>query len=201
MLQNVLKNEADERDNDFYVSEEKKEERFHGVTYSISRKSYRHSDINANIFKIIDTALLGKRCKAYMENLSLMCHPNDENVNYREDYYVPDIMVVCDKTLLKGGRYYGVPKFIVETASRSTAKKDLTEKFLVYEKLGVSEYWVVDAQGIILIYYLEGGKYILQDKIILNADVNDESHNENETIALREFPDITLRLGDIFMDW
>ncbi len=42
-----------------------------------------------------------------------------------DDYVCPDIMIVCDRKHLKGGCYSGVPKFIVETLSPSTAKRVL----------------------------------------------------------------------------
>lgn len=48
------------------------------------------------------------------------------------DYLCPDIMAVCDRKYLKGGAYYGVPKFVA-----------------------VGEYWIVSPQGSVEIYYLE----------------------------------------------
>ena len=38
----------------------------------------------------------------------------------------------------------GVPELVVEIASRGTRKRDETIKRRLYERLGVSEYWVVD---------------------------------------------------------
>lgn len=66
-----------------------------------------------------------------------------------DDYLCPDIMVICDRKHLKGGSYSGVPKFIAETLSPSTAKRDRAEKKSIYEKAGVEEYWIVSPrQGI-----------------------------------------------------
>ncbi len=45
--------------------------------------------------------------------------------------------LICDRKYLKGGSCSGVPKFIVETLSPSTAKRDKTEKKDIYEKAGV----------------------------------------------------------------
>lgn len=64
-----------------------------------------------------------------IENLDLKYHP-DEN----DDYVCPDIMVICDRKHLKGGTYSGIPKFIVETLSPSTAKRDKTEKKIFMKK-------------------------------------------------------------------
>ena len=56
----------------------------------------------------------------------------------------PDIVVYCDKSKLtdKGAR--GAPDLAVEILSPSTSKKDLNEKFALYERSGLREYWVVD---------------------------------------------------------
>lgn len=59
-------------------------------------------------------------CLVSMENLDFRYQP-EEN----DDYVCPDIMVICDRKHLKGGAYSGVSKFIVETLSPLTAKRDL----------------------------------------------------------------------------
>lgn len=129
-----------------------------------------------------------------MENLDFRYHP-EEN----DDYVCPDIMVLCDRTRLKGGVYSGVPKFIAETLSPSTAKRDKSEKKDIYEKAGVEEYWIVAPQGrSVDIYYLEDGRYILEQSYILQDDREDEYYNAETVIGLRGFPHIQMTLGDIF---
>lgn len=56
----------------------------------------------------------------------------------------PDILVYCDRSKItrRGGR--GAPDLLVEILSPSTSKKDLHEKFDLYERGGVREYWIVD---------------------------------------------------------
>ena len=55
----------------------------------------------------------------------------------------PDICVVCDLSKIDKRGCLGAPDLIVEIQSPATAKYDLNEKFNLYEKSGVSEYWVV----------------------------------------------------------
>jgi Uma2 family endonuclease len=56
----------------------------------------------------------------------------------------PDICIVCDPSKLEDERgCLGAPDFIAEIQSPSTAKYDLHEKFMLYETVGVREYWVV----------------------------------------------------------
>ena len=128
-----------------------------------------------------------------MENMDFKYHP-EEN----DDYLCPDIMIICDRKRLKGGAYSGVPKFIAETLSHSTAKRDKTIKKDIYEKAGVEEYWIVSPQGSVEIYYLEEGKYILEQNYMLQDDKEDDDYNAETEICLKAFPQIRMSLGEIF---
>ena len=174
--------------------EYRKQEKMNGVVYDMSpAPNYRHGIINGNIYNVVKTGLKGSLCLVFMENLDFKYHPE---VN--DDYVVPDVMIVCDRKYLKGGSYTGVPKFIVETLSPSTAKKDKTEKKDEYEKAGVEEYWIVSPQGSVEIYYLEDGHYVLINSYILENDEEDEHYNAETVISLRGFPHIKMTLGEIF---
>ena len=174
--------------------ERRKDEKINGVIYNMSpAPGYKHGIINGNIYRIVGNGLRNSLCLVFMENLNLKYHP-DEN----DDYLCPDIMLICDRKHLKGGAYSGVPKFIVETLSPSTAKRDKTEKKDIYEKAGVEEYWIVSPQGMLEIYYLENGKYVLEESYMLQNDKEDEHYNAETEIVLRGFPHIKMMLGEIF---
>jgi Uma2 family endonuclease len=58
------------------------------------------------------------------------------------------------------GYYPFVPDLIVEILSRATARRDRTEKRLIYEKNGVREYWIVSHKPRqVTMYVLEGGSF------------------------------------------
>ncbi|MDE5780570.1 MAG: Uma2 family endonuclease [Lachnospiraceae bacterium] len=174
--------------------EHKKDEKIDGVIYYMSpAPEYRHCIVNGNIYRIIGNGLKNSICFASMENLDFKYHPD---VN--DDYLCPDIMIVCDRKYLKGGAYSGVPKFIAETLSHSTAKRDKTEKKDIYEKSGVEEYWIVSPQGSVEIYYLQDGKYVLEQNYMLQDDKEDEYYNAETEICLKAFPHIKMTLGEIF---
>lgn len=174
--------------------ERKKDEKIDGVIYNMSPSpNYKHGIINNNINTIIKTGLKNSLCLVFMENLDFKYHPD---VN--DDYVCPDIMIVCDRKYLKGSFYSGIPKLIVETLSPSTAKRDRTEKKDIYEQAGVEEYWIVSPQGAVEIYYLENGKYILEQNYILQSNEEEEDYNVDLEISLREFPHIKMTLGEIF---
>ena len=174
--------------------ERRKDEKIDGVVYDMSpAPGYQHGIVNSNIHRIIGNGLKKSLCLVFMENLYFKYHPD---VN--DDYLCPDIMIVCDRKQLRGSFYSGTPKFIVETLSPSTAKRDKSEKKDIYEKAGVEEYWIVSPQGSVEIYYLKEGKYILEQNYMLQNDTEDDEYNAEEEIALKEFPHIKMTLGDIF---
>jgi len=174
--------------------ERKKDEKINGVNYDMSPSpGYQHGIINGNIYGIIKNGLKNSVCLVFMENLDFRYHP-EEN----DDYLCPDIMVICDRKRLKGGFYSGVPKFIAETLSPSTAKRDRAEKKDIYEKAGVEEYWIVSPQGAVEIYYLQNGTYVLEQNYILQDDKEDAEYNAKTELSLRAFPHITMELGEIF---
>ena len=107
-------------------------------------------------------------------------------------------MITCDRKRLKGSFYSGVPKFIAETLSPSTAKRDKTVKKDAYEKAGVEEYWIVSQKGDLDIYYLKDGKYELEHSYILQNDPEEEDYNAKAEIRLRAFPHIKMTLEEIF---
>ncbi len=172
----------------------KKDEKINGVIYDMSpRPNYRHGIINSNIHSIIKNSLKNSMCLVFMENLDFHYHPD-----INDDYLCPDIMIVCDRKYLKGSFYNGVPRFIVETLSPSTAKRDRTEKKDIYETAGVEEYWIISPQGTVEIYYLENGKYVLNQNYLLQNDKEDEDYNAEQEICLKAFPNIKMTLGEIF---
>ena len=60
---------------------------------------------------------------------------------------------------------FGIPDFVVEILSKSTARYDRGVKFDNYEKAGIPEYWIIDAKKRIVEQYLiENHKYRLFKK-------------------------------------
>ena len=174
--------------------ERKKDEKINGIVYDMSpAPGFQHGIINSNLHRIIGNGLKDSLCLVFMENLDFKYHPD-----INDDYLCPDIMIVCDRKHLKGSFFSGVPKFIVETLSPSTAKKDKTEKKDIYEQAGVEEYWIVLPQGFVEIYYLKNGKYELHQSYMLQNDEEEEDYNADQEICLRAFPHIMMTLSDIF---
>jgi len=62
--------------------------------------------------------------------------------------YQPDVFFISKarESIIGEKKIEGAPDLVIEVLSESTAYYDLKKKKAVYEKSGVSEYWVVDAE-------------------------------------------------------
>jgi Uma2 family endonuclease len=89
--------------------------------------------------------------------------PKNGETDFDKIYTVvqPDICVICDPSKIDERGCCGAPDMIVEIISPSTGKKDLHEKFVLYEESGVKEYWVVypGSKAITVFLLQDDGKY------------------------------------------
>ena len=72
----------------------------------------------------------------------------------------PDLVVVCDPAKKSERGIEGAPDLVVEILSPSTASRDLTRKWWLYEAAGIPEYLIVDpGERIGKLLRLEAGRY------------------------------------------
>ena len=78
----------------------------------------------------------------------------------------PDVFFIKkerEKIIEWEGPVWGSPDLIIEVISKGTVKNDRVDKFELYEKFGVHEYWLVDpANQSVEVYFLDNKKYVLQ---------------------------------------
>jgi len=67
----------------------------------------------------------------------------------------PDIIVVCDPSIIKPNGIYGAPDLVCEILSPSTAKYDRGYKKKIYAAHGVKEYWLVDTTNLTVEVYIQ----------------------------------------------
>lgn len=179
--------------------EERREELIGGNVVMMSPASAEHVYTAGSIYNIFKNYLKGKNCIPFSDGL--LIHLTDENK------FVPDMMVVCDRSKIKSDGVHGAPDLVVEVLSPSTAKDDRTRKKEVYEACGVPEYWLVSpTDKSIEVYLLESGKYILHDVYTVRPDwVLKQMTDEERAAIVTEFKchlydDLIIRLDDIFGD-
>ncbi|MDR0995272.1 MAG: Uma2 family endonuclease [Tannerella sp.] len=86
----------------------------------------------------------GGGCQVFSAPFDVRLPKNGERKD-KEIYTVvqPDICVVCDPSKLDERGCLGAPDMVVEILSPSSAQYDLDQKFHLYERSGVKEYWSI----------------------------------------------------------
>jgi Uma2 family endonuclease len=117
-----------------------------GIVYLFGAPLRHHAKASASLFYRFYNFIFRRKgkCEVYHAPFDVRFPKNGETADDKIYTVVqPDICVICDPKKLDNKGCIGAPDLIVEIQSPSTAKKDLYEKFNLYEKHGVKEYWVV----------------------------------------------------------
>ena len=85
----------------------------------------------------------------------------------------PDIVIVFQQGKNEvRGRIFGPPDLVVEVVSPSSYARDRYEKFSLYERYGVKEYWLVYPEyRAIEVWCLKDGKYVLHSVAVGSGEV------------------------------
>ena len=120
-----------------------------------------HQRVSGKIFAALYAFLQGKPCEVFPAPFDVRL-PSRSLKNEDIDTVVqPDLCVICDPKKLDELGCIGAPDLIVEILSPGNNRKELQNKYEVYEESGVTEYWIIHPdEGTLLIYMLENGKYI-----------------------------------------
>jgi len=177
--------------------EERREELIGGNVVMMSPASAEHVYTAGSIYNIFKNYLKGKNCIPFSDGL--LVHLTDENK------FVPDMMVVCDRSKIKSDGVHGAPDLVVEVLSPSTARNDKTHKKEVYARCGVREYWLVSpGDKTVEVYRTDGIEFVLHDIYALRPDWELAKMSEEERAALEThfkcslFDDLDISLDDIF---
>lgn len=69
--------------------------------------------------------------------------------------------MICDNDKLDTRGCNGAPDLVVEILSPGNTKREMKEKFEVYEESGVREYWLVNSHDKnVIIYTLENDHFV-----------------------------------------
>ncbi|ADY50994.1 protein of unknown function DUF820 [Pseudopedobacter saltans DSM 12145] len=102
-----------------------------------------HQQVSGKVFVALAVYLKNKSCKIYAAPFDVR-FPKDSKAD--KDIYTvlqPDICVICDLAKLDDRGCIGAPDIVVEILSPGNNKKELLNKYKIYEEFGVKEYWIV----------------------------------------------------------
>lgn len=150
-----------------------------------------HQEIFGAIFNSIYSFLKDKSCKVYSAPFDVR-FPKGSKAD--QDIFTvlqPDICVVCDKSKLDDRGCLGAPDLVVEILSPGNNKKELLNKYNVYEEFGVKEYWVVSPGEQTLMIYTLNDKGKFQPSKLFTL---------SEEVGSTVLPGFVLKLDDVFED-
>jgi len=154
-----------------------------------------HQAISRNLLIHIGNFLQQKSCKVFHApfDVRLPLPPEHQNEDKIDTVVQPDICVICDLDKLDEKGCKGSPDWIIEILSKSSANKDLKEKFEIYQHAGVREYWIVYPNSKTVIPYRldEEGKFQAQ---------RENPFSKSEHIPVNIFAELQISLKAIFED-
>jgi Uma2 family endonuclease len=122
--------------------------------------SSTHQNISGNLFYQIKKLLENKKCKVYSAPFDVILPTKGKDFMQSDKVVQPDIVVICKPDLIKERGCFGVPDWIIEILSPHTTKKDIQDKYNLYEEAGVKEYWIVEPRNnTVEVFVLENEKY------------------------------------------
>lgn len=161
-------------------------ELFKGKIFNMSpAPAFTHQRVSGNIHGILFSYFEGKKCQ-------LMTAPFDVRLPDKngEIYTVvqPDLCIICDEQKIDEKGCIGAPDLIIEILSPGNSKKEMKNKFELYQEAGVLEYWIVHpTEKCIWIYVLENGRFMQKDIIFDDEKLTSHIFPNIEIDAMRVF--------------
>lgn len=161
-------------------------ELFKGRIFKMSpAPAFVHQAVSRNLTGILFTYFEGKKCQ-------LMTAPFDVRLPDKngEIYTVvqPDLCIICDEHKIDEKGCIGAPDLIIEILSPGNSKKEMKNKFQLYEEAGVLEYWIVHPiEKCVWIYILENDKFVQKDIIFDDEKLTSHIFPNIEIDAMRVF--------------
>jgi len=173
--------------------DDKRRELINGIVQLMSPAPRRkHQSISSLLNYFIVNYLKNKKCEVYTAPFDVRLPKNGEKGDDKIYTVVqPDISIICDLEKLDDRGCIGAPDLIVEILSPSTAKKDINDKFILYQECGVKEYWIVNPndENINVFFLDKKGKYQLVGMYAGDMD-----------IKVNIFDDFKINAKDIFQN-
>ena len=150
--------------------------------------SVRHQMITGNIYGEIREHLKGKDCKVFIAPFDVRL-PISLKKGKTDTVVQPDVTIICNPALLEEQGCNGAPDLVVEVLSPGNTKKEMRDKFALYEEAGVKEYWIVHPADENLI------KFTLNDK---GKYIGSSFFTTEDEVITPLLPDFKLNLEEVF---
>lgn len=150
--------------------------------------SREHQRVLRDLSTIFSNFLQGAECEVYFAPFDVRLFTENKKDADINTVVQPDLSVVCDKNKLDDKGCNGTPDLIIEVLSPSSIKMDRWNKYQLYEKASVKEYWLVDPTNqSVEVHLLVSQQYKFQGVF-----------TKEDTVSVHLLPDLTIDLNEIF---
>lgn len=155
----------------------------------MSNTFVEHSFIINNFVVMVGKQIKDSLCRVLGDGVQYQWYENDNKI------VIPDVSINCNTRDRKNVSLTGIPRMVMEVLSDATEKYDRTEKMDIYQKAGVSEYWITDWRKKQVEIYLNDGRedgttYFYLYKTITEANKKD--------LQLVMFPNLKTDFDELF---
>ncbi len=132
-----------------------------GRIYKLSAPNTKHQEVSRNLVVSFAIFLKNKSCKVFSAPFDVRLPvKNKKKDNEVNTVVQPDICVICDVEKVDEKGCLGAPDLVIEILSPGNNKKELKNKYEVYEEAGVREYWIIHpAEQTFSKYILTDGRF------------------------------------------
>ncbi|WP_156801931.1 Uma2 family endonuclease [Desulfurispora thermophila] len=170
-------------------SDDQRWELIDGIPYNMTpAPSTLHQRVSARLLVAFATYLQGKPCEVFAAPFDVRLA---ESADDAQTFNVvqPDLVIICDSRKIDERGCQGAPDLVVEILSPGqAARRDRLEKYQLYQRYGVREYWLVDPyHETVEIYALKEGKF---ERCTV--------YSRSEVAISHIFPELAVELKDVF---
>jgi len=178
------------------MDEDVRAEIINGVLYMMGQLLTIHQRVQMRLIKHFVIFLEGKTCEVFAAPYGVRLFPKEDNSD--DTVVEPDIIVVCDSNKIDERGCNGPPDLIIEIVSPSNSRRDRLQKFNLYLKAKVREYWIVypDFKEID-VHILDEDRYTTEIYGINEPDTKEDEKAE-EVIPVTVLPGLKIDVKDIF---
>lgn len=158
-----------------------------GKIFQMGALSLTHQTVSMNFSRLLSNYFYKTPCKLFAAPFDVRLAKKGEKDNEIYTVVQPDLCVVCDADKLDERGCWGAPDLIIEILSPGNSKKELKNKYELYQEAGVREYWLVHPQDeYVIINVLENNQYRALPPFV------------DKEVTSVIFPDLSLQTEDIF---
>ena len=164
----------------------KRHELIDGEHYVTPSPNTKHQVVSGNLYFLL---------RRWLEDhpLGRVFYAPFDIVFTRFDIVEPDLLYMSNEratSILTEKHVTGPPEIIIEIGSPGTRKRDETIKKRLYEREGVSEYWVVDPElDVVRVYRVDNGRFGRPVEL---------SREAGDVLTTSVLPDLEIPLDRVF---